>query len=260
MPEGPQVRYIGNMIEQFVGAEITSVTHPPSRVPWELALPTSLARVEVVGKNIFINLSDGQIIYNHLLMWGWWLPARTHPRKRVNTIFETNKGPLGYFGGGIIKLVSSLEAGQIKAKLGPDIMQSDSAEAAFAKVRSHALPIGEALLDQTLVAGIGNIYKSEGLFAARINPVIPAHNLATRQYDRLFTFLKAQMMADVTRRGKITTTTLEAQKAGHYNFVYRRLGQPCLFCGTLITRIYQGQKLPRSTYYCPKCQRNTLKM
>lgn len=62
------------------------------------------------------------------------------------------------------------------------------------------------------------------------------------------------MTGDIAKSGKITTTSREAARAGHWNFVYRRSGQPCLICGQKIQRIYQGDKLPRSTYYCPRCQ------
>jgi endonuclease VIII len=253
MPEGPQVRAMGNLIGSFAGRQITQIDHPKSRQPWDIKLPVLLESVEVVGKNIFIHLGNGQVIYNHMLMWGWWYP--THNRigkKRLNTAFYfDNNSSLGYFGGGILKLIDSFEADSLRDKIGPELMASRDWSAAFAKVRASSKPIGEALLEQSLVAGIGNIYKSEGLFVARINPILPACTVGESGYARLFDFLRRQMLSDVKRRGPIITTTSEAAKAGQRNFVYRRRNQPCLLCGTKIVRIMQQT---RSTYFCPHCQ------
>lgn len=255
MPEGPQVRRAGTLIAAHVGHTITSITHPPSRKAWELDLPVKIEDVEVIGKNIFITLANGSIIYNHMLMWGSWrATCEVTGKKRLNTCFTTSQGCLGYFGGGILKLISAGEADAIRKRLGGDIMQASNAPAAFKKVRTSTLPIGEALLAQELVAGIGNIYKSEGLFAAKIHPLRPTNSLSPAEYRRLFAFLQTQMTADIKRTGSITTTTAELIKRGIRNFVYRRWHQPCVMCGTKVERIYQGQRLQRSTYFCPRCQ------
>ncbi len=255
MPEGPQAHRAGNLIAKRTGAMITDIIHPPSRKPWGLGLPDRLDRVEVVGKNIFIHLRSGAIIYNHMLMWGSWrLSTEVFGKKRLNTAFETDKGPIGYYGGGILKLVSRAEADEIQSRIGPELVSSQTAEDAFQQVRSSKLPVGEAVLQQSLISGIGNIYKSEGLFVARIHPLKRACDVAESAYARMFEFLQPKMIADVKHTGPITTTTTAAARAGTRNFVYRRWHQPCLWCGTKIERIYQGTGKGRSTYFCPRCQ------
>lgn len=254
MPEGPQVKRAGNMIASHIGHQLISIIHPASREPWGLDLPVLIKDVQTVGKNLFIHLESDQVIYNHMLMWGSWRAGCDVRKKRLNTCFKTSKGGLGYYGGGILKLIMATEATQLQSKLGPDIMTAKTAEAAFTKLRQSKLPIGEALLSQELVAGVGNIYKSEGLFAARLNPECRADQVTAVEYERLFRFLHAQMLADVKRAGAITTTTKELAASGTRNFVYRRMGQACVLCGTKIKRIYQGKNLPRSTYFCPQCQ------
>ncbi len=255
MPEGPQVRRAGDIIAAHVGHSIEEIVHPPSRTPWELTLPVEIIAVEVVGKNIFIRLANGQVIYNHMLMWGSWRPTcEVVGKKRLNTCFKTSLGCLGYFGGGILRLLSAEEAAEIAGRLGVDMMTARGAPEAFVRVRESRLTIGEALLAQELVAGIGNIYKSEGLFAAKIHPLRAADKVLAAEYERLFKFLRPQMRADSKRPGPITTTTRELVRRGVRTFVYRRYHQPCLICGTKIERIYQGQRLARSTYFCPHCQ------
>ncbi|MBW4061450.1 hypothetical protein HJC99_02685 [Candidatus Saccharibacteria bacterium] len=178
-------------------------------------------------------------------------------KKRLNTAFITDKGEFGYFGGGIIKLVSSDEAEAIKTRLGPDMLTVKTSLDAFARAQTTDPPIGEALLSQELVSGIGNVYKSESMFIAKIHPLRWASAVSAREYERLFNWLQPQMVKDIKRPGKMITTTREAAKAVHWNFVYRRYHQNCLLCNTKIERIYQGAGKGRSTYYCPHCQPNT---
>jgi endonuclease VIII len=220
-------------------------------------MPNGIEHIEVKGKNIFIYLTGGEIIYNHMLMWGWWLPTiEPVSKKRLNTAFMFSDGStLGYFGGGTIKVITKAEADKLKAGLGIDILDAATAEEAFAQVAKSELPIGQAVLEQGLISGIGNVYKSEGLFIGRVNPLRSANQVTPKEYERIFSFLQPQMRADIKRPGKMITTTKEAAKAGKWNFVYRRYHQACLMCNTKIERIYQGTRLVRSTYYCPNCQK-----
>lgn len=258
MPEGPQVKRTGNVIARFIGQEIHAVRHAPSRkIPLPITLPATIEAVEVVGKNIFARLNTGEILYNHMLMWGSWRTTCEYagPKpKRLNTCFVFSDGCLGYFGGGVLKILTEAEAAVIKNRLGPDVMNVKDWQTAFARAQASPLPIGEVLLSQELVAGIGNIYKSEGLFASRVHPLRSADQLKDTEWAKLYAFLWPQMIADVGRSGPISTTPVNLRKAGTRNFVYRRWHQPCLWCSTKIERIYQGSGLKRSTYWCPRCQ------
>lgn len=251
MPEGPQVRRVGTMIAGYAGRDLLRIEHPRSRPPWALELPVRITEVRTHGKNTFIHLSDEQVIYNHMLMWGSWrTTATTDGRKRLNTAFYFGDGTaLGYYGGGILKLIDQAEEERILAKLGPDVLDTPPAQIA-ARLGGSAKPAGEALLDQSLVAGVGNIYKSEALFAARIHPLQALNTLDTLRLARLSEWLCRQMSLDV-KRGGIITTPANLARQGIRRFVYRRSGRPCLFCETVIERIEQGG---RSTYFCPRCQ------
>jgi endonuclease-8 len=254
MPEGPQVRRVGKMIGAYAGRNLIKIVHPASRQPWALDLPQQILGAETKGKNIFVQLGNGQIIYNHMLMWGGWLPKiTTEGRKRLNTAFYFDDGSeLGYYGGGILKLISPEDAAAIIAKIGPDILDAESV--LLAQLISEASkPIGEVLLDQAIVAGVGNIYKSEAMFAAKIHPELPANRISEEKLGRLVAWLQRQMRADVIRGG-ITTTPPNLAKQGIRRFVYRRRGQACLLCGAKVLRMEQGGSLKRSTYFCPVCQ------
>ena len=257
MPEGPQARQVGNIISSYVGREIVSIVGPANRKPWDITMPNAVDHVEVKGKNIFIYLAGGEIIYNHMLMWGWWLPTiEPVTKKRLNTAFHFSDGStLGYFGGGTIKVITTKEANKLKSGIGIDILDAKTAAEAFSEVTKSNLPIGRAVLEQSLISGIGNVYKSEGLFIGRVNPYRLSKDVTAKEFERIFKFLQPQMRADIKRPGKMITTTREAARAGNWNFVYRRYHQYCLLCNTKIERIYQGTRLVRSTYYCPSCQK-----
>jgi formamidopyrimidine-DNA glycosylase len=140
--------------------------------------------------------------------------------------------------------------------LGPDILSAsfDAGEVARRVRAAGEREIGDVVLDQRVIAGIGNIYKSEGLFLARIEPRRPAREVTTRELARLWKTL-APLMHEGTRRvGAIATLPPSVSAGGERNWVYRRRTRPCFVCGTLIEMVRQGE-LRRATYYCPHCQR-----
>ena len=128
------------------------------------------------------------------------------------------------------------------SRLGPDVLAADfDAEAVARSLRAHPhRTLGDALLDQTLVAGIGNIFKSEACFAARLDPWLTIGDLTDEQLDRVVDAAH-ELMQDAVEHGR------------HANAVYRRAGQPCPICGTRILSRGQGDA-NRTTYWCPQCQ------
>jgi len=108
--------------------------------------------------------------------------------------------------------------------------------------------VGEALLAQSAIAGIGNIYKSEALFATRTNPFVPLSRLSDDELDRVVAAARRMMSASVAAQNG------GGRRGGARGFaVYRRSGLPCPACGTLIRMRRQGDA-GRSTYWCPRCQ------
>lgn len=155
---------------------------------------------------------------------------------------------------GFVALVSQFN--ELDPGLGPEPLEdSFTPEILRARLIRHRKNIKALLLDQTFVAGVGNIYADEALHMARINPLRPADQLTDAEIDALYTAIRAALNSGIEREGasiswyrKPDGTTGEMQ---HHFAVYDRAGQPCPRCGTPIEKIRVAQ---RGTHYCPACQ------
>jgi endonuclease-8 len=131
------------------------------------------------------------------------------------------------------------------SRLGPDVLAPDfEATEAHRRLRHSSraeTSIAEALLDQGALAGIGNIWKNETLFAERVSPFVTVVEVDDATLDRLIATARRKLQASVASR-------MERPQ------VYRRAGRPCRRCGRLIRSTQQGAELPRTTYWCPSCQ------
>jgi endonuclease-8 len=136
--------------------------------------------------------------------------------------------------------------------LGPDLLSPDYDQAeAVRRLREHPeTTIAEALMLQSVVAGIGNVYKAETLFLEKVSPFVPVSSLDDATLERLLKRAR-ELMRRNTRPGPRRTTF--GTFAGQNYFVYERSGQHCLKCDTKIQMRRQGN-LQRSTYFCPECQ------
>ena len=145
----------------------------------------------------------------------------------------------------------------VHPKLGPEPLAEGFDRAAFhALLRRRSAPIKSVLLDQTVLAGIGNIYADEALFLAGIDPRKPANRLSRRAVDRLHAAIVETLQAALGDRGSSFRDYVDAQgQEGLHQLrvkVFRRTGQPCLACGSEIRRV---KVAGRSTHFCPRCQR-----
>ncbi|HZF55316.1 MAG TPA: DNA-formamidopyrimidine glycosylase family protein [Polyangiaceae bacterium] len=144
-------------------------------------------------------------------------------------------------------------------RLGPDLLKEgfDKAEAMRRLRGRQGTPIGEAVLDQSAIAGIGNIYKSETLFVCRVNPFAPVDSLSDEALDKLIETARELMSKNLRPGPRITRlkTGLGGPGAGRGSryWVYKRSGDPCLVCGSPVRMRRQGISA-RSTYFCPRCQ------
>jgi endonuclease-8 len=159
-------------------------------------------------------------------------------------------------------VVSLLAAGDERrtpalASLGPDLAREDfDAPRAVARLRALAeLAIGEAVMRQDALAGIGNVYKSEVLFVTRVDPFVRVATLDGATLARIVATAHELLRRNLDGRGRVTTS--RALAATSHVWVYGRSGRPCFECGTTLAMRRQGT-LGRSTYYCAKCQGVTL--
>lgn len=216
-----------------------------------------VAGVEAKGKHLLVRFGGGTVLHTHQGMTGSWHLYRRGSRWRqapdlARVVLEAGEIVAVCFRAPRVELLPAAEAArhEVLVRLGPDVM-AEGFDAAEARARLRAagdLPIGAALLDQSRVAGVGNVYKSEALFLCGLSPFTPASRLDDRALDRLVATARRQMRWNLDAVSRRTTHLAAAR-----HWVYRRSGQPCLRCGATIERRVQGDP-PRSTYFCPRCQ------
>jgi len=254
MAEGDSIRRIAlRMRPPLEGAEV-SVRAPGRRRPDGLAAAEldgrRLDRVESRGKHLLLHFDGGLALHSHLGMKGSWQLYANGERWRRPThqawiVVEGNGVEAVNFGGSKLRIVreAQLMHDPRLARLGPDLLADDfDADVATARIRSTSpdLKLGDALLGQRLVAGIGNIFRSEGCFAAGIDPRTPVGELGDEELVGVLEATRV-LMLDAVETGR------------QPNQVYRRAGMPCQRCGTRILSQAQGETA-RTTYWCPSCQ------
>jgi endonuclease-8 len=254
MAEGDSILRMARGIEGALAGKAVSVRTPGQRRPEGLA-PASidgvvLERVESRGKHLLLYFADDLMLHSHLGMRGGWHVYRRgqrwrRPASQAWIALASDDAEAVNFGGSFMRIGrrGRLLREPRLVRLGPDILAEDfdSAEV-IARMRSvnPQIELGAALLGQRLVAGIGNIFKSEGCWAAQVDPNQRLEEAGDDQLAAVLTTTRALM--------------LEAVETGRQpNQVYRRAGQPCPRCGARIRSQAQGDSA-RTTYWCPGCQ------
>ncbi len=260
MAEGPAVVRWARALRHLIGEPLLEVLVPRRwRDRAADLLGAHLLAVETRGKHLLLHLSTGHVIHAHAMQYGSWQigePGMEYrkPARFIRLRLGTAVHHAVYYNGPVMEILTpeELSAHPALNALGPDIMRDDFDPREVARRLRDASDraIGDAILDQRIVAGIGNIFKSEGLFLAQIHPQCPAGNVSRAEQDRLWTALLPLMQASADQFGPTVTRAIN----GDRHWVYRRRGRPCFICGSPIAMIRQGE-LSRATYYCPACQR-----
>ena len=179
------------------------------------------------------------------------------PEHRARIVLETDEYVAVCFNAPVVELIAPGRERRHPSlsRLGPDVLAPafDLAEAVRRLRERDEREIGEALLLQSAVAGIGNIYKSETLFVCRLDPFTPVAALSDEQLARVLLVARRLMSENL---GPGPRTTRRALTGGR-SWVYGRAGLPCLGCGATVRRRAQGAQR-RTTYWCPECQRRRL--
>jgi len=271
VPELPEVETLRRMLEPAMrGARFRRVivNRPNLRIPFphrfvERLRGQTVGAVSRRGKYLTLELSSGETLIMHLGMSGWFYVAATGDRSREpdphdHVVFVMTSGQTVLFNDprrfGFMDLAASGESAHypsLKA-LGPEPLSPDFGAAALARAcRGKNVALKVALLDQRIVAGLGNIYASEALHHARLSPLRKASILATRtgtptaEAKQLAKSIKTVLTSAINRR--------ESPYRSARFRVYEREGLACLRprCGGTIRRLWQAG---RSTFYCPRCQ------
>jgi endonuclease-8 len=258
MPEGDTIRYAANRIrpvlEGCVPDEILTPQPRHALCRWPERLKgRAVVAVDPYGKHLFLRFEGGLVVHSHLGMTGSWRVQRLGARWgrspwRAWLVIRRGGNEVVQFDGPLLELMTEgrTRFDQRLAALGPDILAPDFETAEFLlRLRSDdpTRPVGDALLDQRTVAGIGNIWKAEGCWEARIDPWRALGSVSDEDVIRIVRLVRPRM----ARSAEHGHTAIEPR-------VYGRAGRPCPRCGAPIAARGQGDA-NRTTYWCPGCQR-----
>lgn len=262
MPEGDTLfRAARALGERMTGATVTkfrSVLGP--RIDRE-RIGKRIQAIESQGKNLLVRFDDGWTLHTHLRMSGSWRVFKkdepwSRPNFQVRAAFEAGDWVAVCFLAPVVRMLRG--DGTRELALGPDLLASefDVPQSVERLKASSDLPIGEAIMVQRLVSGIGNVYKSEILFLEGIDPFRTVATLDDASLSRVMERARELMLTNVRPGAGMRATRVSPATIGRTNgpryYVYGRSGDPCFRCGTRIEMRRQAHS--RSTYFCPSCQ------
>jgi endonuclease-8 len=271
MPEGDTLARIAVALRPYLAGRV--VTGARARLPGPQVsriVGQKIDAVDAAGKNLLIKFDGGLELRTHLGLHGSWhryRPGETwrRPPSRAALVIEVSGAIAVCFDAPVVELFERRAevVHPTISMLGPDLAATEFDQAeAVSRLRDPAraeTAIGEAVMDQRALAGIGNVYKSEVLFMEKVDPFAHVRALDEPTIDRIVTTARA-FLKDNSRpeaaAGRTTTVDLKtgAKLAPSRLWVYDRAGRPCHRCGTIIEAGPQGAELPRTTYWCPSCQ------
>ena len=258
MPEGDTIHHAANRIRPVLEGHVPDALETPhprfGRDRWPERLSGRAVRsVDAYGKHLFLRFEGGLTIHSHLRMTGSWRVydrGSQYHRSPRSAWLRVRRGEreVVQFNGPVLELMtdSRTRLDQRIAGLGPDILAAELDERRIVRLLREddpTRPIGDALLDQRTVAGIGNLWKSEGCWGAKVDPWRAAGAVGDEEVLTLLRLLRPRMQESALRGAKARDDQ-----------VYDRAGRPCPRCGTTILARGQGDS-NRLTFWCPGCQR-----
>lgn len=299
MPEGHSIHRLALQFSSVFGGRRLKASSPQGRFALGARLIDGrvLMGARAHGKQLFLHFGDELYLRVHLGLYGAWefggdetfvgassigaprrvgesedsggaVAAYTGPPAPVGAVrlrLESEHGWADLRGASACEILNPAEVAAVTARLGPDPLQPDDDGGAGAdfvrRLCSRGSAVGQLLMTQEVIAGVGNVYRAEVLFMRRLNPWLPGRTVAESEASELWGLISSAM-ADGVREGRIITTlpadrhssdvvpdgTVHRQDA-HY--VYKRSGEPCRICGTPVA---QAEMAARKLYWCPGCQ------
>ena len=263
MPEGHTIHRLARRHERLLVGQPLVVDSPQGRFTEGAALVsgTRLVRTDAWGKHLFHEYDAERHVHVHLGLFGKFRDGRlpgpeTRGALRMRLLGETHwvelRGPIA------CEVLTTEQRDAVVAKLGPDPLRAEcSATDVAARLARSRAGIGTLLMDQSVVAGIGNVYRAEILFRHGVSPFLPGRELDPSLWELMWADLRELMEAGVSS-GRILTTRPHdrerpegrARRVDAY-YVYRRDARPCRLCGTPVRRT---EAAGRNLFWCPTCQ------
>lgn len=264
MPEGHILHRLARLQQRRFAGSPVAVSSPQGRFAAGAAAVDGLvlARTSVWGKHLFHHYAGGPTVHIHLGLYGTFTehatpmpaPVGQVRMRMIGADYGTDlRGPTS------CAVFDELQVAEVIARLGPDPLRRDADQGlAFKRIIKSRRPIGGLLIDQSVIAGVGNVYRAELLFRHGIDPHRPGTAIAEAEFQAAWADLVALMKVGL-RRGKIVVLRPEHDHgAPSYapgkprTYVYGRAGDPCRVCGAEVrTAVLEG----RNVFWCPSCQR-----
>lgn len=260
MPEGHTIHRLAREHTALLAGQRLSLTSPQGRFEAGAAQLDGhrLDRIEPYGKHLFYRFESELRLHVHLGLYGSWqsglLPASA-PRGAVRVRIVGESAYVDLRGPTACEVLTGAEQAGIEARLGPDPLRLGARPGkAWARIKRSRAPIAGLLMDQSVIAGIGNVYRAELLYLHGLDPFRPGRSLSEEAFGALWADLRRRMQAGV-RSGRIVTTQAadRTRRRGPASrddsfYVYRRAGLPCRTCSTPVrTEVLAGRNL----YWCP---------
>ena len=272
MPEGDTLHHAAKRVgAALVGRDIVAIEAPHPRHHFD-RWPERLAgrgvrQVDARGKHLFVRFEGDLTLHSHLRMGGRWSvfgrgQRWTRSPRRAWLVMRTPDHEVVQFDGPVLELMtdSRTRFDLRLAALGPDILAESFDEQDFLRRLREDDPargIGDALLDQRILAGIGNVWKSEACFMAGVDPWRRTADVGDEEALQVVRGARPLMQLSAERGGRIVTRypgNVRKPRPDEDRWVYDRAGMPCRRCGTRIRSRGQGDG-NRTTFWCPSCQR-----
>lgn len=264
MPEGHTIHRLARLHRPLLVGETVTVSSPQGRFAGGAARLDGerVEAIDAVGKHLFYRWSGADILHIHLGLFGRFRTFRQEPPDPTDgtrLALRTDETTIYLAGPTACELLSVEERDAVVARLGPDPLRSDASFEAFdANLGRRTIPIGAALLDQKVIAGVGNVYRAEILFLAGIDPRRRARDLTDEERARVWA-LSRQELRRGEKAGRIVTVDpadVGARRradlrAGDRLYVYKRDGDGCHRCETAIELTELAN---RKVWWCPSCQ------
>ena len=270
MPEGHTLHRLATAVREHFAGRTVAVTSPQGRFAESARLldGTELVTSQSWGKHLFVEFAQERFVHVHLGLYGK-LDLHDGPAPppvgQVRLRLEAGAPRPSYAdlrGATACDLLTAAQRDAIVARLGPDPLRPDADPSRFwDRVRRSRGPIGALLMDQTVLAGVGNVYRAEVLFRHRTHPLRPGNTLRRGRLLSMWEDLVV-LMGEGVRTGRIDTVHVDhtpeamgraarVDAHGGEVYVYRRTGLPCYVCGSSVrTDVLAGRNL----FWCPRCQ------
>lgn len=260
MPEGHKTHFLARQQHDLLGGETVQVTSPQGRFRTDARKVSGrcIESVRASGKHLFYEFEGGAIVHVHLGRYGKFRQRESPPPKPVGQIRMRMIGSDASFdltGPTTCRVIDAELQQEVVARLGPDPLAGGKKSDVWKNFSKSGKPIGALLLDQSVVAGVGNIFRAEILFEAGLDPHIPGSSLSRESFDQLWTSLKRMMRVGLQHGKIIAVTASEASMPlskipENQRFrVYKQT--ECPRCGKPISTV---DVAARRLYICKHCQ------